>query len=86
VISQRSYKSTITVKNGETAVVVGYINKTEQLSLAGMPGLGAVPYVGLSVADQNKNAEDDELLLVITPHILDVPPEESQAVWLPVAK
>ena len=86
VISQRSYKSTITVKNGETAVVVGYINKTEQLSLAGMPGLGEIPDVGLAVADQNKNAQDDELLLVITPHILDVPAQESQAVWLPAAK
>jgi len=86
VISQRSYKSTITVKNGETAVVVGYINRTEQLSLAGLPGLGAIPDVGLATADQNKNAEDDEFLLVITPHILELPAAESQALWVPASR
>ena len=86
VISQRSYKSAITVKNGETAVVVGYINRTEQLSLAGLPGLGAIPDVGLATADQNKNAEDDEFLLVITPHILELPAAESQALWLPASR
>jgi len=86
VISQRSYKSAITLKNGETAVVVGYINKTEELSLAGLPGLGSIPDVGLATADQNKTLEDDEFLLVITPHILELPPAESQAVWVPPSR
>jgi len=86
VISQRSYKSTITVKNGETAVVVGYINKTEEISLAGMPGPGQLPDVGLATADQSKNGEDDEFMLVITPHILDLPAAASQALWVPASK
>jgi len=86
VISQRSYKSTITLKNGETAVVVGYINKTEELSLAGLPGLGQIPDVGLATADQNKTGEDDEFMLVITPHILELPAAESQGVWVPASK
>jgi len=38
------------------------------------------------VANQNKTAEDDEFLLVITPHILGLPAAESQTVWLPPAK
>ncbi|HYN16402.1 MAG TPA: type II and III secretion system protein [Terriglobales bacterium] len=86
VISTRSYKSTITVKDGETAVVVGYINRSEQNSLGGLPGLGAIPGFGELVANQNKTAEDDEFLLVITPHILQLPPAESQAVWLPAGR
>jgi len=85
VISQRSYKSTITVKNGETAVVAGYINKTEELSLAGLPGLGQISDIGLAVADQNKTLEDDEFLLTITPHILELP-AVSEAVWVPASK
>jgi Flp pilus assembly secretin CpaC len=84
VISNRTYKSSITVKNGETAVVVGDINHSEQLSLGGgLPGLGSVPGLGLLFATQNKNNEDDEFLLVITPHILDAPAGETHAVWLP---
>lgn len=83
VISNRSYKSTITVKNGETAVVVGDINRTEQVSLGGLPGFGDIPGLGLLAATYNRNFEDNELLLVVTPHILQVPPDEPQAVWLP---
>jgi general secretion pathway protein D len=86
VISSRTYKSTITVKNGETAVVVGNINRSEQVSLSGLPGLGAIPGLGLLEASQNKTTEDDEFLLVITPHILEAPAGESQAVWLPAGK
>ncbi|MFI5089857.1 MAG: hypothetical protein ACHP7P_07345 [Terriglobales bacterium] len=86
VISNRSYKSTITVKNGEAAVVAGYLNHTEQVTLAGVPGLGAVPDLGLIAASQNKTLEDDEFMLVITPHILQAPAGESQAVWLPAGK
>jgi general secretion pathway protein D len=83
VISNRTYKSTITVKNGETAVVVGDLNRSEQVSLSGLPGLGAIPGFGLLEANQNKTAEDDEFLLIITPHIMEPPAGESQAVWLP---
>ncbi len=86
VISNRSYKSTITVKNGETAVVAGYLNRTEQVALGGIPGLGAIPDLGLLVANQNKTLENDEFMLVVTPHILQAPPGESRAVWLPAAK
>ncbi len=86
VISNRSYKSTITVKDGEAAVVAGYITRTEQLSLGGLPGLGAIPDLGLVAASQNKTLEDDEFMLVVTPHILQMPAGESQAVWLPAGK
>jgi general secretion pathway protein D len=86
VISNRSFKSTITVKDGETAVVVGDINRTEQQSLGGVPGLGDIPGVGLLVATYNRNVQDNELLLLVTPHILQVPADEPQAVWLPPGK
>jgi len=86
VISNRSYKSTITVKDGEAAVVAGYLNRTEQVTLGGIPGLGAVPDLGLVLANQNKTVEDDEFMLVVTPHILQAPPGEAQAVWLPAGK
>ncbi len=82
VISNRAYKGSITLKNGETAVVVGDINRSEQVSLSGLPVLGAVPGLGLLTANQNKTLEDDELMLVITPHILDPAREEGRALWL----
>jgi len=86
VISNRTYKSTITVKNGETAVIAGYLNRTEEVTLSGIPGLGAIPSLGMLAADQNKTLEDDEFMLVLTPHILQVPGAEPHAVWLPPTK
>lgn len=86
VISNRAYKGTITLKNGETAVVVGDINRSEQVSLSGLPGLGAFPGLGLLTANQNKTVEDDEIMLVITPHILDPAREEGRALWLSSSK
>jgi len=65
---------------------VGYMNHSEQVSLGGLPGLGAIPDIGLLAANQNKTAEDDEFLLIITPHILQLPAAESRAVWLPAAR
>jgi len=86
VISNRAYKSTITLKDGEPAVVAGYLNRTEQLSLSGISGLGDIPGMGLIVANQNKTLEDNEFLVVITPRILQAPAAESQTVWLPASK
>jgi len=86
VISNRTYKSTITVKNGEAAVVAGDLNHSEQLSIGGTPLLGDIAGLGLLTASQTKDIEDDEFLVVITPHILDAPPSEAQAVWLPAAR
>jgi len=87
VISNRTYKSTVTLKDGEGAVVAGYMNRTEQLTLSGIPGFGQIPGAGLLLAaNQNKTTEDDEFLLVVTPHILQTSAGESRAVWLPLTK
>jgi Flp pilus assembly secretin CpaC len=67
-------------------VVAGSINRSEQLSLAGLPGLGEIPGIGLVDATQNKSSEDDDFLMVISPHILNSPASEPQAIWLPVGK
>jgi len=70
VISNRAYKGVITVKNNETAVVAGMISKTEQNSLRGAPWLGQVPALGSATSVQNKERDETELLIVITPRIL----------------
>jgi len=82
IISNREYKGSINLSNGEPAVVAGAINHTEQRSLSGTPGLGQVPGINRVMAVNGKQQEDDELLVVITPHVLRVPEPDEAEIWL----
>ena len=83
VIANREYKGSITLVDGEPAVVAGSLSQNEQSTLTGIPGLGAVPGLNKVMASNSKMVETDELLLVITPHIVNLSPGQSTEVWLP---
>ncbi len=83
IINNREYSGYITVKNGESSVVTGLISIDDTRGITGYPFLGRVPGLSYASALHNKNVEDDELLVVITPHILRLPDRNSFAVRLP---
>ena len=83
VIANREYKGSINLVDGEPAVVAGSLSQSEQLSLNGIPGLGAIPGINKIMVSNSKMDETDELLVVITPHVLDLSPGQSVEVWLP---
>ena len=83
IINNREYKGTITVKDGESSVVTGLLTRADALSLMGFPFLSRVPGLTYAAAEHDKNATDDELLVVITPHVVRVPERNSIAVTLP---
>ncbi|HEV2731807.1 MAG TPA: hypothetical protein VGV15_17385, partial [Terriglobales bacterium] len=70
VIANREYKGSITLTNGEPAVVAGSVSRTEQRSLNGIPGLGAVPVVNHIMVTNGKEVDEDELLIVVTPRVI----------------
>jgi general secretion pathway protein D len=70
VIANREYKGSITLTNGEPAVVAGSVSRTEQRSLNGIPGLGALPVVNHIMVTNGKEVDQDELLIVITPRVI----------------
>lgn len=82
VILNREYDGTINLKNGETALMVGYLTRSEQRSLTGLPGLGEVVGLGLLAAEENDEKTSDELLILITPHIIHSAARESQEIWM----
>src|SRR5262249_19574709 len=73
VISNREYKGSITLMDGEPAVIAGSVSHTEQRSMNGIPGLGAVPGLNKIMTTNTKEIDDDELLVVITPHVVSAP-------------
>jgi general secretion pathway protein D len=83
VIANREYKGNITLVDGEPAVVAGSLSQSEQLSMTGIPGLGAVPGINKVMVSNSKTDDNDELLVVVTPHIVDASRNQSVEVWLP---
>jgi general secretion pathway protein D len=69
VIGNREYKGSISLENGEPAVVAGQISRSETRDLSGIPGLSEIPVLNKISSTNTKQTEYDELLVVITPHI-----------------
>jgi type II secretory pathway component HofQ len=58
------------------------VSRSEQRSLSGIPGLGRVPGLNQILASNNKQESDDELLIVITPHVMTEGKNKQSEVWL----
>ena len=71
VLNNRQFKGAISLKEGEPAVVASALTHTEQRSLSGIPGFGDIPLLNKITASNTLEDDSDELLVVITPHILD---------------
>jgi general secretion pathway protein D len=83
IINNREYKGTITVKDGESSVVTGLLTRSDALSLTGYPFLSRVPAFTYAASEHDNNAMDEEVLVVITPHVVRLPENNSFAVMLP---
>jgi hypothetical protein len=82
VISNREYKGSITLKDGEPAFVAGEISRTDTLSMSGIPGLGMVPVFNMAMVNNTKQEDDDELMIAITPHVVSNFNRETPEIWL----
>jgi len=82
VISNREYKGSISLMDGEPAVVAGSVSRNETRSLTGLPGLGAVPGLNQVMTSNSKEMDEDELLVVITPRVVSREQNQNAEVWM----
>ena len=83
-INSRKYTGTITVRNNEPAVVAGSLSRTEIKSLQSIPGVGEMTVLGALTSNRSTEVDEDELLVMVTPHIISaIPVGESTALFLP---
>jgi general secretion pathway protein D len=82
VIGNREYTGSINVKNDQAAVVAGQITRTEQRSVNGIPGLGQLPVLSHAVASNSNEHDDDEMLVVVTPHIIRMAETTDSEIWM----
>jgi type II secretory pathway component GspD/PulD (secretin) len=82
VISNQEYHGSITLENGEPAVVAGQVSQTETLAMTGLPGLGYFPLLNKVMANNTKQTEANELMIVITPHVVSNYDRDSSEIWI----
>lgn len=70
ILSKRAAKTKIRVKDGEKIVIGGLLQKSERTVLRKIPFLGDIPFLGLLFRTTTKVAEETEVVIFITPHIL----------------
>lgn len=82
VISNQEYKGSIRLHDGEPAVVAGEVSTSDIRSMSGIPGLGYLPLLNQAMVDNTVTREEDELLIVITPHVLANHDRSTDEIWV----
>ncbi len=70
VVSKRAVSTKIRVKDGETIVIGGLLQKNESIVKRKIPLLGDIPILGLLFSRTDKRVDEVETVIFITPHIL----------------
>jgi len=83
-ISNRKYEGKVRLRMDESAVVAGVLQSTDGDTRTGILGLASIPWIGRLLRSNTINHSTDEVLLVLRPHLLDVPPWEFGAtpIWV----
>ena len=69
-VGTRNATTTLTLRDGETQVLAGLLQRNERESSSRLPGLGDIPVLGRLFSSQATDGDKTEILLSITPHIL----------------
>ena len=70
LLTSRQFVSDITIADGQTALLVSSLSKTESGAVSGYPGLAELPGFQSTISDQTTEQDSSDLVLLITPHIV----------------
>jgi type II secretory pathway component GspD/PulD (secretin) len=69
ILGSRAFASSITVADGESALMVSDMSRTESVALTGIPGLSELPGFQMPI-DDNVMKSTTQLVVVVTPHVV----------------
>jgi type IV pilus assembly protein PilQ len=70
-INTKHVKTEVLVENGGTVVIGGIYEQTDRVDITQVPFLGDLPYVGFLFKNKSTNTAKTELLVFITPRIVN---------------
>ncbi len=70
-LTKKQLSSVITTDNGKRVILGGLITKSKSVEKSVVPLLGHIPIIGAFFRSQKQIARNEELIIIITPYILD---------------
>jgi len=67
VITNRTLSQTVRLRENQTSIIAGLLDREETNALSGIPGFAALPGLGYAFGTKNKNYTNTELLFLVTP-------------------
>jgi len=68
--TNRSFQTQMTLQDGDTVAIGGFIQETVNESSGGIPFLQRIPYLGAAFGSKSKSTTRDELIVFFTPHVI----------------
>jgi Flp pilus assembly secretin CpaC len=81
IISNRTLSQTIRVKEDETTLLGGLLDKEETRAITGLPGFANIPLAGYAFGTRNNSLRDTEFLILVTPRRLRSPVRKSPSIF-----
>ena len=81
ILSNRNIEQTIRLRENETSILSGILQSNKITTSSGLPWTSTVPGIGLLTGEDTSNDQQSELLILVTPRALRVPPHEGPAVY-----
>ncbi len=70
-IFERSLSTEVVARSGQTILLGGLISENKNTTVAKVPGLGDIPWLGRLFRSETQTTERTELVIMITPRVLD---------------
>ncbi len=70
VIGKSSINSTVVIQDGQTIALGGFIRENNELARSRVPLLGRIPVAGVLFGNTRKGNTRTELIVLLTPHVL----------------
>ena len=73
IIANKSSEQTIRLREGEATILAGILQKSDLVSISGIPGLGELPLLKYVFGQKQHEVIDDEIVFVLIPHVVRGP-------------
>jgi type II secretory pathway component GspD/PulD (secretin) len=76
IVSSSKYQGKVRLEDGQLAVIAGLMSRSKSDTYTGIPGISNLPLIGRFLRNNTISDTSSNFLIVLRPHLLNVPPWE----------